>query len=71
VLILPQGSFEWGGENFQHSADDIELTREERDEDEPIPVLRASLGNLDGENVSADINLAERITNEDGHLKFV
>jgi hypothetical protein len=28
------------------------------------------LGNLDGENVSADINLAERITNEDGHLRF-
>lgn len=65
------GSFEWGGENFQDSADDIEFTREERDEDEPIPVLRASLGNLDGENVPADINLAERITNENGQLKFV
>ncbi|KAJ5907166.1 uncharacterized protein N7473_004082 [Penicillium subrubescens] len=65
------GSFEWGGENFQDSADEIEFTREERDEDEPIPVLRASLGNLDGENVPADINLAERITNENGHLKFV
>ncbi|KAJ5381938.1 uncharacterized protein N7496_004366 [Penicillium cataractarum] len=65
------GSFEWGGENFQDSAEDIEFSRDERDDGEAIPVLRASLGNLEGENVSADINLAERITNEDGHLKFI
>jgi hypothetical protein len=71
VLMYLPGSFEWGGENFQHSAEDIELTHEERDDGEAIPVLRATLGNLDGENVPADINLAERITNEDGNLKFV
>lgn len=71
VLISLPGSFEWGGENFQHSAEDIEFSRDERDDGEAIPVLRASLGNLEGENVSADINLAERITNEDGHLKFI
>lgn len=65
------GSFEWGGENFQDSAEDIEFSRDDRDDGEAIPVLRANLGNLDGENVAADINLAERITNEDGHLKYV
>lgn len=71
VLIRLVGCFEWGGENFQHSAQDIEFSRDERDDGEAIPVLRANLGNLDGENVAADINLAERITNEDGQLKFV
>ncbi|OOQ89022.1 Cyanovirin-N like protein [Penicillium brasilianum] len=65
------GSFQWGGENFQDSAEDIEFSRDERDDGEAIPVLRAQLGNLEGENVSADINLAERIANEDGHLVFI
>ena len=70
MLTHRLGSFEWGGENFQDSAEDIELCSEDRDDGEAIPVLRACLGNLDGESVSADINLAERITNEDGHLRF-
>ncbi|KAJ5177223.1 uncharacterized protein N7482_003100 [Penicillium canariense] len=65
------GSFEWEGENFKDRAEDIEFSCEPRDDGEEIPVLRANLGNLDGEKVSADINLVERITNEDGHLKFV
>ncbi|CEJ59960.1 hypothetical protein PMG11_08558 [Penicillium brasilianum] len=65
------GSFQWEGENFQDSAEDIEFSRDERDDGEAIPVLRAQLGNLEGENVSADINLAERIANEDGHLVFI
>ncbi|KAF3395799.1 Cyanovirin-N [Penicillium rolfsii] len=70
IIGNDNGRFDWGGENFEHSAENIELTREERDEGEPIPVLRAYLGTLDGENVPADINLAERITNDDGYLKF-
>jgi hypothetical protein len=62
------GSFEWGGENFKDSADGIELHREG---DEEVPILRAKLNNLDGDEVDADINLAERITNDNGNLVFV
>ena len=35
-----------------------------------MPVLRAQLEKLDGEWVGADVNLAERIGNEDGRLTF-
>lgn len=35
-----------------------------------VPVLRARLQKLDGEWVDADVNLAERIGNEDGRLSF-
>lgn len=59
---------EWGGENFKDSAGDIELHREG---DEEVPILRAKLNNLDGDEVDADINLAERITNENGNLVFI
>ncbi|KAJ5104391.1 hypothetical protein NUU61_001738 [Penicillium alfredii] len=56
-----------GGENFKDSAQDISLNREGDDE---VPILRAVLNNVDGEGVEADINLAERITNENGNLVF-
>lgn len=63
------GSFEWGGENFHDSAADVELHTEGED-DEQIPVLRARLGNIEGEEIDADINLAERIGNDNGTLIF-
>ncbi|KAJ5398223.1 hypothetical protein N7509_006336 [Penicillium cosmopolitanum] len=63
------GSFEWGGENFFDSAEEVELHREGEDDDE-IPVLRARLGTVDGEQVDADVNLAERIGNDNGTLIF-
>ena len=62
------GSFEWGGENFADSAQDIELETEGDDEN---PILRAKLGNVDGEEVEADLNLAERIGNDNGTLIFL
>lgn len=38
--------------------------------DAQVPVLRAELGNADGQNNPADVNLAERIGNQDGQLVF-
>ncbi|KAJ5222111.1 uncharacterized protein N7469_010998 [Penicillium citrinum] len=62
------GSFEWGGENFADSAQEIELNTEG---DEENPILRAKLGNVEGEEVEADLNLAERIGNDNGTLIFL
>ncbi|KAJ5992160.1 cyanovirin-n family protein [Penicillium sp. IBT 35674x] len=61
------GCFCWGGENFKDSATNIELSLE----GPGIPVLRANLFNVEGEEVEANINLAERISNENGELVFV
>lgn len=66
-VTLKQGSFEWGGEGFSGSADDIELSIEG---DDNVPILRAKLSNGDGEEVEADINLSERIGNNDGSFHF-
>jgi len=68
VLTYRIGSFEWGGENFADSAQDIELNTEG---DEENPILRAKLGNVEGEEVEADLNLAERIGNDNGTLIFL
>ncbi|GJN73958.1 hypothetical protein PLIIFM63780_008029 [Purpureocillium lilacinum] len=62
------GRFEWGGENFSHSAEDIRFSMEGANGD--IPVLRARLSDVDGNLHDADINLDERIGNEDGNLSF-
>ncbi len=35
-----------------------------------VPVLRARLKKLDGEWVEADINLAERVQNDNGRFEF-
>lgn len=53
--------------NFSHSAENISFSIEGG---AGVPVLRAYLKNLDGEAVPADINLAERIGNNDGRFEF-
>lgn len=35
-----------------------------------MPVLRAELNNLEGDPIEANINLAERISNDDGSFVF-
>ena len=64
---LFQGSFEWGGQNFSESAEDISFSLEGDDE---VPILRAGLRNVDGELVHSDLNLSERIGNNDGSFTF-
>lgn len=59
------GSFEWEGGDFAESAEDISL---EIEDDQPI--LRAKLNPPEGDPIDADINLAERISNQDGNFVF-
>jgi hypothetical protein len=61
-----QGRFDWGGVNFSESAEEIRFELEGGGE----PILRAVLKNREGESVGADINLAERIDNQDGNFVF-
>ncbi|KAK1971051.1 CVNH domain-containing protein [Colletotrichum sublineola] len=60
------GSFEWGGNNFAASAEDIRFTIE----GEGVPILRARLFTVDGEAIDRDVNLAERIGNDNGRFIF-
>jgi hypothetical protein len=62
-----KGSFRWNGVNFSESADDITFSIEGGD---AVPVLRATLTNMEGNGVDANINLGERIQNIDGAFVF-
>ncbi|KAF6818380.1 cyanovirin-n family protein [Colletotrichum plurivorum] len=61
------GSFEWGGAGFADSAEDIHFSLEG---DDNVPILRARLFNVEGEAIDADVNLAERIGNDNGNFSF-
>ncbi|KAI9148284.1 Myb-like DNA-binding protein BAS1 [Paramyrothecium foliicola] len=61
------GSFQWGGENFAGSGEEISF---ELEGDDLVPVLRAVLFNIEGEGIPADVNLAEAIGNDNGTLVF-
>ncbi|CBY00831.1 hypothetical protein IAQ61_011742 [Plenodomus lingam] len=61
------GNFVWDGENFSHSAQDIEFTIEA---DGEAAVLRASLSDAEGNHETRDINLGERISNNDGNFEY-
>ncbi|KAK3368397.1 Cyanovirin-N [Podospora didyma] len=60
------GAFEWSGENFSGSAQNISFSIE----GDNVPVLRAELADADGNFHGADINLAERIGNDNGNFVF-
>ncbi|KGO63538.1 Cyanovirin-N [Penicillium italicum] len=61
------GNFSWGGGDFQASADNVSFGREG---DASVPILRAVLRDVEGGEHDADINLAERIGNNNGQLVF-
>ncbi|KEZ40111.1 hypothetical protein SAPIO_CDS9133 [Scedosporium apiospermum] len=67
VLGNNNGFFEWGGGGFSGSSENISFSIEG---DDSVPVLRATLKNADGEDVHADVNLAERIHNNNGAFYF-
>lgn len=67
VIGNNDGNFEWGGVDFSQSAENISFAIEGGDS---VPVLRASLRTIDGELVDRDINLAERIGNDNGSFVF-
>lgn len=52
--------------NFSDSAEEISFAIE----GDGVPILRAGLRNVEGELVYRDINLAERIGNNDGNFQF-
>jgi hypothetical protein len=61
------GHFTWDGENFSHSAENIEFALEGGGD---VPVLRASLFDAEGNSERRDINLGERIGNNDGNFVY-
>ena len=61
------GHFQWDGENFSHSAQGAHFAIEG---DGSVPVLRAELFDAEGNAQSRDVNLAERISNNDGQFNF-
>ncbi|KAF2674142.1 Cyanovirin-N [Microthyrium microscopicum] len=62
------GNFQWGGENFSGSSQDINFTVEG---DASVPVLRAVIDDGNGGHNQRDLNLGERIQNSDGQLVFI
>ncbi|KAL4784582.1 Cyanovirin-N [Aspergillus varians] len=68
ILGNNDGHFEWDANDFSSSAEDIELHIEG---DDNVPVLRAVLGNSEGETVEANVNLAERLGNDNGSFQFI
>ncbi|KAM7200701.1 Cyanovirin-N [Naviculisporaceae sp. PSN 640] len=67
VIGNNNGNFEWGGADFSHSAEDISFSIEG---DENVPILRARLTDVEGNSEWRDINLSERITNQNGQFAF-
>lgn len=68
VLTSPIGRFEWDGVNFTESAQNISFKIEGGG---AVPVLRAELRNAEGNYQGADVNLSERVENENGNLVFI
>jgi hypothetical protein len=61
------GNFFWGGQGFSGSAQNIEFNIEGNGS---VPVLRASLFDGEGNTQERDINLGERIGNNDGNFSY-
>ncbi|KAL4772845.1 Cyanovirin-N [Aspergillus nidulans var. acristatus] len=68
ILGNDNGHFQWDASDFSHSAEEITFDIEG---EESVPVLRALLKNEDEELVEADVNLAERIGNDNGSFQIV
>ncbi|KAH7359683.1 Cyanovirin-N [Pyrenochaeta sp. MPI-SDFR-AT-0127] len=61
------GHFVWDGQGFSGSAENVEFTIEG---DGEVPVLRATLFDGEGNGETRDINLGERIGNNDGNFEY-
>jgi hypothetical protein len=67
LILIEPGNFVWDGEGFAESAENIEFALEG---DGDVPVLRATLFDADGNAETRDINLGERIVNNDGNFHY-
>ncbi|KZM21876.1 hypothetical protein ST47_g6994 [Ascochyta rabiei] len=61
------GHFYWDGENFAGSAEEVHFTIEG---DGSVPVLRANLVDQEGNLQQRDVNLSERISNNNGDFNY-
>lgn len=68
LTLLHIGMIHWDGANFSHSAENVTFSIEGGGS---VPVLRAFLRSIDGEEFSRDVNLSERIENHDGRFVYV
>ncbi|KAK4209742.1 Cyanovirin-N [Rhypophila decipiens] len=67
VIGNNDGNFEWGGSDFSGSAEEISFSLEG---DDSVPILRANLRDVEGNLQHRDLNLSERITNENGNFAY-
>jgi hypothetical protein len=67
MLTHSQGHFFWDGSGFSDSAQDVHFTIEG---DGSVPVLRATLFDQEGNGQTRDVNLSERVSNNDGQFNF-
>ncbi|KND87212.1 Cyanovirin-N [Tolypocladium ophioglossoides CBS 100239] len=67
VLGNQNGMIHWDGRDFSQSAHDVTFSIEGGAE---VPVLRVSLRSNNGDEYSRDVNLSERIRNEDGRFIY-
>ncbi|KAJ5900050.1 hypothetical protein N7495_004794 [Penicillium taxi] len=61
------GKFKWGGREFTRDATNVSFKIEGVSN---VPILRADLRDDSWHYLKGDVNLAERIENRDGHLRF-
>ncbi|KAF2395997.1 CVNH domain-containing protein [Trichodelitschia bisporula] len=66
VLGNDNGYFTWGGQGFADSAENVTFSFE----GDGVPILRAELRDAEGNLQYRDINLSERIGNNDGGFYF-
>lgn len=67
VANTPQGELTWGGRGFSKSARDVRITIED---DRSPAILRALLPDSTGNFRHSEINLEDRIGNNDGDFEF-
>ena len=68
VIGNDNGNFVWGSGDFSGSAEEISFSLEGVDS---VPILRANLADVEGNFEHRDINLAERIGNDNGNFVFL
>ncbi|KAF1851275.1 Cyanovirin-N [Cucurbitaria berberidis CBS 394.84] len=61
------GYFQWDGVGFSGSAQNVEFSIEG---DGSVPVLRATLTDGEGNGQTRDVNLSERVANNDGNFVY-
>ncbi|KAI1498296.1 Cyanovirin-N [Biscogniauxia marginata] len=62
------GHFAWDGKNFSQTAEDVRVSIEGTG---PVCVLRARLRTEDGQYRDSDLNLSERLGNNNGTFTWV